>query len=119
MAPPAGHSYGEYVFDSSWAQAYNRFMGANYYPKAQCCVPFTPVTGRRLLVRPGPYEPAVTRTLAESLQQVADQLAVSSLHVTFNTEREWEQMGARHGYLQRAGIQVRWEGQRRGHSVER
>ncbi|MBW7998480.1 MAG: GNAT family N-acetyltransferase, partial [Candidatus Glassbacteria bacterium] len=46
------HSYGEYVFDWSWADAYER-AGGRYYPKLQSAVPFTPVTGRRLLVRPG------------------------------------------------------------------
>ncbi len=47
------HSYGEYVFDHGWADAYER-AGGDYYPKLQCSVPFTPVTGRRLLVREGP-----------------------------------------------------------------
>src|SRR6266581_46847 len=47
-----GHSYGEYVFDHGWADAYER-AGGRYYPKLQCAVPFTPVTGPRLLLRPG------------------------------------------------------------------
>lgn len=81
-------------------------MGESYYPKLQSCVPFTPVTGRRLLVKPGPFAAAVEQALAETLQQIAEELGVSSLHITFNTQREWEQMGARHGYLQRAGIQA-------------
>ncbi len=51
--------------------------------------------------------------MADTLPQIADQMGVSSLHVTFNTQREWEEMGAGHGFLQRAGIQVgRREGQR-------
>ena len=45
------HSYGEFVFDFSWAEAYTHF-GRNYYPKLSVCVPFTPATGARLLVRP-------------------------------------------------------------------
>src|SRR5690349_6225310 len=45
------HSYGEYIFDHSWAAAYER-AGGSYYPKLQCAVPFTPVTGPRLLLRP-------------------------------------------------------------------
>ena len=94
-------------FDSAWANTYNRFLGQKYYPKLQCCVPFTPVTGQRLLVKPGPWAAAVRKAMAETLQQIADQLGVSSLHVTFCTEQEWEQMGAEQGYLQRAGIQVR------------
>ena len=47
------HSRGEYVFDRGWAEAYER-AGGSYYPKLQVSVPFTPATGRRLLVRPGP-----------------------------------------------------------------
>src|SRR5471032_488550 len=46
-----GHSYGEYVFDHGWADAYER-AGGQYYPKLQCAVPFTPVSGPRLLLRP-------------------------------------------------------------------
>src|SRR6185295_16247885 len=50
------HSYGEYVFDHAWADAYER-AGGSYYPKLQAAVPFTPVTGPRLLVRDGPGRP--------------------------------------------------------------
>ena len=49
------HSMGEYVFDHAWAEAFER-AGGRYYPKLQVSIPFTPVTGRRLLVRPGPEE---------------------------------------------------------------
>ncbi len=93
-------------FDQSWANAYNRFMGQHYYPKLQSCVPFTPVTGRRLLVKQGAFASAVTEAMAQALQQIADQMGVSSLHMTFSTQQEWEEMGAKQGYLQRAGIQV-------------
>jgi hypothetical protein len=65
-----GHSYGEYVFDNSWAN-YSTMMGKRYYPKLQCCVPFTPVTGPRLLVTPGPDAALVRRVLAQSLVAVA------------------------------------------------
>ena len=65
-----GHSYGEYVFDNSWAN-YSTMMGKRYYPKLQCCVPFTPVTGPRLLVTPGPQAALVRKVLAQSLVAVA------------------------------------------------
>lgn len=65
-----GHSYGEYVFDSSWAN-YSHMMGRPYYPKLQVCVPFTPVTGPRLLVAPGPSAPLVTKALAQTLVAIA------------------------------------------------
>src|SRR5262249_7401534 len=60
------HSRGEYVFDSGWADAYER-AGGEYYPKLQVSVPFTPVTGRRLLLRPGPERDTVRATLAAGL----------------------------------------------------
>ena len=99
------HSFGEYVFDWSWAQAYER-TGRAYYPKLQCAVPFTPVTGRRLLVRPG--APAGTeRLLAEAMIEVARRLDVSSLHVTFPTESEARSLAAA-GFLPRLGQQYHW-----------
>ena len=64
-----GHSYGEYVFDHSWASTFAR-MGQRYYPKLQSCVPFTPAPGNRLLLRRGPYREAVRRALAEQLMRI-------------------------------------------------
>lgn len=103
------HSYGEYVFDHSWAGMYSR-AGMRYYPKLQSCVPFTPVTGRRMLLRPGPYGEAVANALAGTLVTIADQLGVSSLHMTFNTQQEWGAM-RQQGYLCRTGIQYHWDNQ--------
>ena len=100
------HSYGEYVFDWGWAEAYER-AGGRYYPKLQCAVPFTPVTGRRLLVRPD-APPETTDLLVGALVEVARRHGVSSLHVTFPTEAEWERIGGA-GFLQRQGQQFHWE----------
>lgn len=99
------HSYGEYIFDNSWGNAYQRMTGQNYYPKLLVGVPFTPVTGQRLLVKPGEQAGAVRRALADSLQQITDQFGVSSLHVNFVTPAEYQELGSRNGYLQRTGIQ--------------
>ncbi len=100
------HSYGEYVFDHGWANAYERAGGA-YYPKLQSAVPFTPVTGPRILLRPGaPGDTFALMTVA--LETVAAQMGVSSLHVTFPTETEWETLG-RAGWLRRTGQQYHWE----------
>src|ERR1700719_2939993 len=63
------HSRGEYVFDHGWAEAYER-VGGSYYPKLQVSVPFTPATGRRLLVRPGPRAQAVRGALADGLAEI-------------------------------------------------
>ena len=101
------HSQGEYVFDHGWADAYER-AGGSYYPKLQVTVPFTPATGNRLLVRPGPQADQVRDALADGLAEVCRRSKASSVHVTFLTETEWQMLGARH-YLQRTHRQFHWE----------
>jgi predicted N-acyltransferase len=101
------HSQGEYVFDHGWAEAYER-AGGSYYPKLQVSVPFTPATGRRLLVRPGPRGQAVRGALADGLAEICRRSNASSVHVTFPTEPEWELLGT-HGYLLRTHRQFHWE----------
>src|SRR5690606_16330177 len=81
------HSQGEYVFDHGWADAYER-AGGDYYPKLQVAVPFTPATGPRLLVRRGLDPEPIRRALARGLKTLADELGVSSAHVTFATEED-------------------------------
>jgi len=93
------HSQGEYVFDHGWADAYER-AGGRYYPKLQASVPFTPVTGPRLLVAQGREPLAVRLGLASALRQVTDKLGVSSAHVTFSTDADADALGAA-GFLQR------------------
>jgi uncharacterized protein len=100
------HSQGEYVFDHGWADAYMR-AGGRYYPKLQVSVPFTPVTGRRLLVRPGEDEAEREAILLQAAVQVADRLGVSSLHITFPTHAEWQLAGGL-GLLQRTDQQFHW-----------
>lgn len=101
------HSRGEYVFDGGWAEAYER-AGGHYYPKLQASVPFTPATGRRLLVRAGPEADLARTALVQGAAQVAVQAGVSSLHVTFCRQDEWELMAAA-GYLQRNDTQFHFE----------
>jgi uncharacterized protein len=96
------HSMGEFVFDHGWADAYHA-AGLPYYPKLQVAVPFTPVTGRRLLVAPGHGE-AARQTLVAGLRALRDKAGASSLHITFPTRTEWETLGAA-GFLQRTGQQ--------------
>jgi hypothetical protein len=99
------HSYGEYVFDWGWAEAYER-AGGRYYPKLQAAVPFTPVTGRRLLVRPG--APAASAdVLSAAMVALAKRHGVSSLHVTFPTGDDLEHFAAL-GLLVRTGYQFHW-----------
>jgi uncharacterized protein len=101
-----GHSYGEYVFDWGWAEAYQR-AGGRYYPKLQCAVPFTPVTGPRLLVRPGEDEAELRRLLAAAMLELAQRHGASSVHVTFPTRDEYEGL-ATTGFLRRLGCQYHW-----------
>ena len=103
------HSFGEYVFDWSWAQAYER-AGGKYYPKLQCAVPFTPVTGPRLLVHPAGDGPRLRRVLAASMVDLARRLGAGSVHVTFPAEAEYDALGEA-GYLQRLGSQYHWRNQ--------
>ncbi len=100
------HSYGEYVFDHGWAQAYEQAGGA-YYPKLQIAVPFTPVTGPRLLIRPDVDRDATGRALLAGAIEIAERSGLSSLHVTFCTKDEWARMGA-DGLLQRMDEQFHW-----------
>ena len=100
------HSHGEYVFDHGWADAYER-AGGRYYPKLQVAVPFTPVTGPRLLAGPGPAAEAVRDALISAAVKFASRMGVSSLHVTYPTEAEWRRMGEA-GLLLRTGEQFHW-----------
>src|SRR5215475_7760416 len=101
------HSRGEYVFDRGWAEAYER-AGGSYYPKLQVSVPFTPATGRRLLVAPSPAAEAVRGALAGGLTELCRLREASSVHVTFALHDEW-QLFSEHGYLQRTDQQFHWE----------
>ena len=99
------HSYGEYVFDHGWARAFEQ-AGGRYYPKLQVAAPFSPVPGPRLLIRPGgDASPAM---LADALAQACRKLKLSSLHVTFCSETEYDALGEA-GWLQRLGMQYHWK----------
>jgi len=100
------HSRGEYIFDHGWAEAYER-AGGRYYPKLQCAVPFTPVPGRRLLLRPGADWARREKLLAAGAVELAQRRGCSSLHITFLSESEWGALG-RHGFLQRTDQQFHW-----------
>ena len=100
------HSQGEYVFDHSWADAFER-AGGDYYPKLQIAVPFTPATGRRFLTRPG-HEAEGTAALIQGAVQIAADNGLSSVHATFCTEAE--AIAAKSmGLLHRIGEQFHWE----------
>jgi predicted N-acyltransferase len=100
------HSQGEYVFDQGWAEAFER-AGGDYYPKLQVAVPFTPVTGPRLLARPGLQADAVRGALGRALAEITEASELSSAHITFLPEADWRMLGER-GYLQRTDQQFHW-----------
>lgn len=100
------HSYGEFIFDWSWANAAQR-GGIAYYPKLVAAVPFTPATGRRLLVAPGADEAGVVAALVEGAREVAENEGASSIHVLFCTEHEAEALTAL-GLRPRLSMQFHW-----------
>ncbi|KQZ99778.1 hypothetical protein ASD64_14990 [Mesorhizobium sp. Root157] len=97
------HSQGEYVFDHGWADAFER-AGGQYYPKLQCSVPFTPVTGPRLLVSRGQDRQAVKAGLAMAVKAVTEKLGVSSAHLTFLPQADLDVLEAS-GFLHRTDQQ--------------
>jgi len=101
------HSWGEFVFDWSWAQSYAR-AGLAYYPKHLAAVPFTPVTGPRLLVRPGADAGALRAALAEALRQDAGRAGVSGTHANFTTPEDQLALEAA-GFLRRHDCRFLWQ----------
>lgn len=101
------NSYGEFIFDWSWANAAHR-VGVRYYPKLVAAVPFTPATGRRFLVRPDADVEAVTERLVAGMQHLATAEDDSSIHVLFCTEDEKRRL-ARLGLSPRLSLQFHWQ----------
>jgi len=96
------HSYGEYVFDWAWADAYQRH-GLDYYPKLLVAVPFTPVPGSRLLAR----DASSRRVLLQALRQLAQQQGFSSVHLLFGDEAD-HAAAEKEGWMPRSGVQFHW-----------
>lgn len=96
------HSYGEYVFDWAWADAYQRH-GLAYYPKLLCAVPFTPVPGARLLARDEPAR----RALVEAIGQLARDARLSSAHLLFIDDADRD-AAAHAGWMGRRTVQFHW-----------
>ena len=99
------HSYGEYVFDWAWANAYAR-QGLAYYPKLVSCIPFTPATGPRLLLSAG-AAPETAEALVREAVALVPREGASSLHWLFLPRGETAQL-ERQGHLRRTGYQFHW-----------
>ena len=100
------NSHGEYVFDWGWASAYER-SGLGYYPKLLSAVPYSPVTGARLLAGSGPGAPALREALAASIAGSVEGAGLSSAHVNFVTEADAQSLLAA-GWLERFDWQFHW-----------
>ena len=99
------HSYGEYIFDWAWADAYHR-SGLNYYPKLLSAVPFTPVAGARLLTQ----DAHLRARLANAALDLAQELKASSIHILYPTESQAVELAGT-GYLRRDSTQFHWHNQ--------
>jgi predicted N-acyltransferase len=100
------NSYGEFVFDWSWADAWHR-AGKRYYPKLVSAIPYTPVTGRRLLVRPDADQDTVRTALVNKALELVQATGCSSLHWLF-TDDEDTGVLVRHGMMRRTSCHFHW-----------
>jgi len=103
------HSYGEYVFDWSWAQAYEQ-QGMKYFPKALCAIPFTPVQGSRVLSAQGVDRSLVERSVFDGLKTLVLQNNLSSAHVLFPQTAETKKL-EEYGFMLRDSVQFHWHNQ--------
>jgi len=97
------HSYGEYVFDWAWAEAYQR-NGLNYYPKLVSAIPFTPITSQRLIAN----NPQTQALMVEAFTEIMHKHQLSSAHVLFPDDASAAAL-EQAGWLQRSGVQFRWQ----------
>ncbi|MFC5583059.1 GNAT family N-acetyltransferase [Rhodanobacter terrae] len=102
-----GNSHGEFVFDWSWASAWER-AGGYYYPKLLCGVPYSPVPGPRLLAGKDARTPMLQRALAEAMRREADRMGLSSVHVNFLQEAELAAFQGDPDWLARSDVQFHW-----------
>lgn len=103
------NSYGEFVFDWAWASAYERMLNQPYYPKLVCSIPYTPATGPRLLIAATANYELVATGLCQAVQELAQQLHVSSMHYLFTDERDSAYLEQQPHLMQRISCQFHWE----------
>lgn len=104
------HSYGEYIFDWAWADAYQR-AGLKYYPKLSCAIPFTPVTGPRWIISPSlssSEKQHVQKALIDKLTDCANASNISSIHFLYTNKEHNEQLN-QHDFIKRHSSQFQWE----------
>ena len=96
------HSYGEYVFDHSWADAFHQH-GVNYYPKMISAIPFTPLTGQRLIAE----DVEVKKAMIKAIENILLEYKISSCHILFPNKKDHEFFNEM-GWLSRKGVQFKW-----------
>ena len=102
------NSYGEFVFDWAWADAYHR-AGLRYYPKLVVAIPYTPATGPRILIKSGENSTSIAQTLITAATEHAQSLDVSSLHWLFTNQHDTPLFDDDHRYMLRLGCQFHWQ----------
>ncbi|NHO85874.1 N-acetyltransferase [Pseudoteredinibacter isoporae] len=101
------HSYGEYVFDWAWADAYHRY-GRDYYPKLLNAIPFTPATGPRFALKEGLDAELFSEILIGQLKEESQRLGASSFHSLFPKAKQLELLENNRDILQRDAVQFHW-----------
>lgn len=100
------HSYGEYIFDFAWANTYRQY-GINYYPKLVSAIPFTPVSGSRLMLKPHIDQNAILPAICDKIDEYLDQYSLSSMHWLF-VEKTLSEALAENNQLCRHSVQFQW-----------
>lgn len=101
------HSYGEYIFDWSWADAHHRH-GIDYYPKLCNAIPFTPATGERWLIRQKEDKQKIFNAIVNQALKLVETRQLSSFHSLFLNKNQFEELG-QEGFLQRYSSQFHWQ----------
>ena len=101
------HSYGEYIFDHSWANAFEN-AGGQYYPKLLSAIPFTPATGPRILLNPqNNYNDKIFELIIDTYEQIVENNNLSSVHINFITKQLSNKLNERN-WIKREGLQFHW-----------
>jgi hypothetical protein len=103
------HSYGEYIFDWDWAHAYQQ-AGLDYYPKLLLAIPFTPITGKRLLIHPDADAQSAGAALSVAARELAKKTSASSVHSLFTTPEDNVALKTA-GFVPRYSNQFHWQNQ--------
>ena len=101
------HSYGEYIFDHSWANAFEN-AGGQYYPKLICAIPFTPATGPRIMINPKNTDyKKIFELIIKTYELIVKNNKLSSAHINFTTD-DFNKRLRNDNWIKRTGLQFHW-----------